>query len=87
LRVSAKTKGWGVAAIVLDAVISVFSNIFFGTQPGHQGSQQSPVFSDNLKTCKIPVSTTENKECGKEANFNIFQVKQNVSRMKDAWGK
>lgn len=75
------------AAIILDAVISVFSNIFSGMHPGRQGSQQSPVFSDNLKMYEIPVRTTENKEHGREAKFNILQVKQNVSRMKDAWGK
>lgn len=83
-----KQRDEGVAAIILDAVISVFSNIFSGTYPGQQGSQQSPVFSDNPKMYEIPVRTTESKERRKEAKFTILQMRQNVPRRKDdAWGK
>lgn len=83
-----KQRDEGVAAIILDAVISGFSNLFSGTHPGQQGSQQSPVFSHNPKMYEIPVRTTESKEHRKEAKFTIPQMRQNVPRMKDdAWGK
>lgn len=83
-----KQRDEGVAAIILDAVISGFSNIFSGPHPGQQGSQQSPAFSNNPKMYGIPVRITESKEHRKEAKFAILQVRQNVPRMKgDAWGK
>lgn len=83
-----KQRDEGVAAIILDAVISGFSNIFSGTHPGQQGSQQSPMFSHNPKMYEIPVRTTESEEHRKEAKFTIPQIRQNVPTMKDdAWGK
>lgn len=78
-----KQRDEGVAAFILDAVISVFSNIFSGRYPGQQGSQLSPMFSDNLNMYEIPARTTENKECQKKAKINTAQVNPNPSRIRD----